>query len=122
MSLYGPDDLLANKAACSQYQRRLDIVGLGLTALEVLCATALSSRSSWGEDGLRGSWRRLLEAWEHYRDQVTRWHTQIFHMFSSGADSGPLYRQLAQERVVDRIAEDHARLRGLLRACVQRAE
>merc|ERR1719436_965717 len=43
-------------------------------------------------------------------------------MFTSGADSGPLCRQLVQERVVDRVADDHARLRGLLRACVQRAE
>jgi hypothetical protein len=122
MSFYGAEDTATRKDFCNQYRHRLDAVGLGLTAMEVLCATVLATSQSWGEDSLRGSWRKLFMAWEKYREEVTRWHTQIYHIFASGADVGPLYRQLAQERVVDRVMEHHARLRSLLRACVQRAE
>eukprot|EP00928_Gymnodinium_smaydae_P043448 TRINITY_DN29101_c0_g2_i1.p1 TRINITY_DN29101_c0_g2~~TRINITY_DN29101_c0_g2_i1.p1 ORF type:complete len:743 (+),score=69.80 TRINITY_DN29101_c0_g2_i1:33-2261(+) len=122
MSFYGPEETIKKEAFCKQYKTRLDVVGLGLTALEILCATALATSSSWGEDGLRGSWRKLFMAWQRYREEVTRWHTQIFHMFASGGDISPLYRQLAQEKVVDRVVEHLSRLRSLLRACTQRAE
>jgi len=122
MSFYGPDETTARKDFCKQYKTRLDVAGLGLTALEILCSTVLSTRHAWGEGGLRGSWRRLFVAWEKYREEVTRWHTQIFYIFASGGDIGPLYQQLAKERVVDRVTEHLVTLRGLLRSCTQRAE
>ena len=48
------------------------IVCYVIAALEVMCATALSSSYTWGEGELRGSWRRLLSAWEKYREEVIR--------------------------------------------------
>lgn len=122
MSFYGPDEMSNHPDFCNQYQTRLDVVGLGLSALELLCATAVASDDRWGAGGLRGSWRRLFDAWKQYREEVTRWHTQIFQVFSVGGDIGPLYQQLAKERVVDRVIAHVAKLRGLLRACTQRAE
>jgi len=122
MSFYGPDETQGRQAFCNQYKTRLDIVGLGLTALEILCNAALSTSHNWGEDGLRGSWRRLFFAWEQYRKEVTRWHTQIYRVFASGGNVGPMYRQLAQEHVVERIIEHIRQICSLLRACVKRAE
>lgn len=122
MSFYGPEETITYPDFCNQYKTRLDIVGLGLTALELLCATALSSRDSWGPQGLRGSWRRLFLAWEKHREEVTRWHTMIYRVFSAGGDIGPLYQQLAQERVVDRVAEHIVKIRTLLRTCISRTE
>lgn len=122
MSFYGAEETLAHKDFCSQYKTRLDIVGLGLTALELLCATAVASSDAWGAEGLRGSWRRLFDAWEKYREEVTRWHLQIFKVFAAGGDIVPLYHELAQERVVDKVTSHVARIRNLLRACTQRAE
>jgi len=122
MSFYGPEEVAAHQDMCSQYKMRLDIVGLGLTALEVLCATALASSHTWGPDGLRGSWRRLFLGWQRYREEVTRWHTMIFQVFSAGGDIGPLYQQLSKEHVVDKVAAHVATVRTLLRACTQRTE
>jgi len=122
MSFYGPDETASHQDFCNQYKTRLDIVGLGLTALELLCATALSSSYTWGADSLRGSWRRLFTAWETYREEVTRWHTMIFRVFSEGGDIGPLYKELGQERVVGKVAAHIAKVRALLRACTARTE
>jgi len=122
MSLYGPDETTAHKDFCNQYKTRLDITGLGLAALEILCSTALASSYTWGADGLRGSWRRLFQAWERYREDVTRWHTMIFHVFSTGGDVNPLYQKLGQERVVDKVASHMSKMRSLLHACTMRAE
>eukprot|EP00929_Paragymnodinium_shiwhaense_P076738 TRINITY_DN394_c1_g1_i3.p1 TRINITY_DN394_c1_g1~~TRINITY_DN394_c1_g1_i3.p1 ORF type:complete len:932 (+),score=162.72 TRINITY_DN394_c1_g1_i3:100-2895(+) len=122
MSFCGPDETAARKDFCQQYLSRLDIVGLALTALEVLCATALVTAPTWGKEGLRGSWRRLFMRWEKYRDEVTRWHHKIYEIFASGDGASPLYRQLAEERIVERIIEHQQNLRLCLRACVQRAE
>eukprot|EP00929_Paragymnodinium_shiwhaense_P058057 TRINITY_DN29083_c0_g1_i1.p1 TRINITY_DN29083_c0_g1~~TRINITY_DN29083_c0_g1_i1.p1 ORF type:complete len:867 (+),score=148.17 TRINITY_DN29083_c0_g1_i1:87-2687(+) len=122
MSFYGPSETASRKDFCKQYQTKLDIVGLGLTALELLCATVLATAQSWGKDGLRGSWRRLFLHWEKYRSEVSRWHQKIFKIFTSGGDANELYRQLAQERVVERIVDHHRNMQAMLRACVHRAE
>uniref|UniRef100_A0A7S0A4E1 Protein kinase domain-containing protein n=1 Tax=Pyrodinium bahamense TaxID=73915 RepID=A0A7S0A4E1_9DINO len=122
MSFYGPEEMTAHQDLCNQYKTRLDIVGLGLTALEILCATALASSYAWGPDGLRGSWRRLFTTWQRYREEVTRWHTMIFQVFSTGGDIAPLYQQLGQEQVVDKVTSHLAKVRSLLRACTQRTE
>jgi len=122
MSFCGPEETAASKDLCAQYKTKLDVVGLGLTALEMLCSTALASRQSWGRDGLRGSWERLLLTWEKYREDVTRWHTMIFQVFTSGGDIAPLYQQLGQERVVERVTAHVAEVRECVRACVARTE
>lgn len=122
MSFCGPEETRMKQDYCTQYKTKLDVVGLGLTALEMLCSTALSSRSSWGKDGLRGSWQRLFEAWERYREDVTRWHTMIFQVFTSGGDINPLYQQLGQERVVDRVIAHTVKVRECLKACIKRTE
>eukprot|EP00927_Polykrikos_kofoidii_P030956 TRINITY_DN26626_c0_g1_i1.p1 TRINITY_DN26626_c0_g1~~TRINITY_DN26626_c0_g1_i1.p1 ORF type:complete len:789 (-),score=101.51 TRINITY_DN26626_c0_g1_i1:269-2635(-) len=122
MSFYGPEHLKAHRHLCNQYVNRLDITGLGLTALEILCSTVASTSATLREDGLKGSWRRLFDSWHKYREEVSRWHNQIFHIFASGGDIGPLYKKLAQERVVERITGHHSQLRDCLKACTQRAE
>lgn len=116
MSFYGPEETAAHADLCKQYRTRLDIAGLGITALEVLCNSLLAC------DEYRGSWRKLLAAWQKYREEVTRWHTMIFQVFSKGGDIGPLYQQLSKERVVDKVAAHISKVRTLLRACAVRTD
>lgn len=127
VSFWGADEIAAKRELCAQYINRLDIFGLGITALELLCTTALDGSNAAGcqtgaADGLRGSWRRLLDAWTKYWTDVTRWHTMIYRVFSQGGDVGPLYQELAKERVVEKILTRMASIRKCLRACVNRTE
>jgi len=127
VSFWGADEISAKPDLCNQYVKRLDIFGLGITALELLCTTALDGSNAAGclsgsSDGLRGSWRRLLNAWTKYWTDVTRWHTMIYRVFSQGKDVGPLYQELAKEHVVDKILTRMADIRKCLRACVKRTE
>jgi len=122
MSFYGPEQTASTSGFCNQYQTRLDIVGLGLTALEVFCTIALASSYTWGTDGLRGSWRRLFGAWECYREEVSRWHHKIFRVFSTGGDMGSLYEELKKEHVVQKVVAHLEKIRSLLRACTSRTE
>lgn len=127
VSFWGADEIAAQKDLCMQYKNRLDIFGLGITALELLCTTALDGSNAAGcqsgsDDKLRGSWRRLLNAWTKYWTDVTRWHTMIYRVFSCGGDVGPLYQELAKERVVDKILSRMAQIRQCLRQCVNRTE
>eukprot|EP00913_Durusdinium_trenchii_P023145 g21726.t1 len=101
MSFCGPED----GGSGNLHIVHLDIVGLGLTALELLCSTALASRKTWGPDGLRGSWERLLETWERYREDVTRWHSMIFQVFTKGGSEHE-----ASEHVVSHTDESLAKL------------
>lgn len=122
MSFHGADALMQRSDLRQQYETRLDIFGLGVLALEMMCATALQADDGTGTtDGLRGAWRRLLTAWSKYRRDVTRWHTTIYKVFSVGGDIGPVYIQLRQERVVDRVLARLSTVRTCLRACVDRA-
>lgn len=130
VSFWGADEMAQHKDLCSQYKSRLDVFGLGITALEVLCTVALDGSNAAGchpelggaADGLRGSWRRLLNAWTKYWTDVTRWHTMIYRVFSLGGDVGPLYQELAKESVVDKVRSRMATIRQCLRACVHRTE
>eukprot|EP00434_Breviolum_minutum_P024917 symbB.v1.2.022007.t1/scaffold1935.1/size95652/2 len=112
MSFCGPEETAASPDFCAQYKTKLDIVGLGLTALELLCSTALASRKTWGPDGLRGSWERLLDTWERYREDVTRWHSMIFQVFTKGGlDASPrtiekAWRQKARQHHPDKVVEE----------------
>jgi len=122
MTFYGPQEMQSNSNMCEQYKTRLDVAGLGLTALELLCSTALASSWNWGPDDLRGSWRRLFEAYKKYRDDVTRWHQMIFQVYSSKGETDPLYQKLNQEHIVDRVAAHVDTVRSLLRSCTRRVE
>lgn len=122
MSFYGADEMVMHKDFCNQYKTRLDIVGLGLTAIEILCSTALSSSFTWGKDGPLGPWQRLCLGWERYHKDVSRWHNLIFQVFSAGGDIAPLYQQLAKEHVVEKVTKHIARLGDLLRGCIPSAE
>merc|ERR1740138_41109 len=119
MSFYGPEETRAHSDLCNQYKTRLDIAGLGFTALELLCSALLTTG---GVADVPEPWRRLAAAWGKYREEVTRWHTMIFQVFSKGGDVGPLYRQLSQERVVDKVAAHVAKIRSLLRGCGVRTD
>jgi serine/threonine protein kinase len=127
VSFWGANEIAAQKDLCNQYLTRLDVFGLGITALELLCTTALDGSDAAGcktgsTDGLRGSWRRLLDAWSKYWTDVTRWHTMIYKVFSVGGDVGPLYKELAKEKVVDKILSRMSLIRQCLSSCVRRAE
>lgn len=122
MSFHGAEALMQRSDLRQQYETRLDIFGLGVLALEMMCVSALAADDGTGAtDGLRGAWRRLLTAWTKYRRDVTRWHTTIYKVFSVGGDIGPVYVQLRQERVVDRVLARLSTVRTCLRACVDRA-
>lgn len=122
MSFYGADSMVQQKDLCNQYETRLDIYALGVMALELLCTSALATDDGSGKvDGLRGSWRRLLTAWSKYREDVTRWHTQIYKVFAVGGDIGPLYQELARENVVDKVLSRVTDVRACLRACIERS-
>lgn len=123
MSFYGAPAVSKHKDLVRQYETRLDSYALGVMALELLCTPALAScdvTKTGKEDELRGSWRRLLTAWTKFRRDVTRWHEDIFKVFASGADNGPLFQRMSQERVVEQVGNHVAGIRACLRACIER--
>lgn len=122
MSFYGPEDIITNQGLTEQYKTRLDVAGLGLTALELLCSTALAGLHAWGPAGPNACLRELLTAWETYWTEVTRWHSMIFRVFADGGDIGALYQQLGQEHVVSRVHDHIVRIRNLLRACIPHSQ
>lgn len=122
MSFHGAPALLQRADLRHQYETRLDIFGLGVLALELLCTHALVADDGTGStDSLRGAWRRLMTAWSKFRRDVTRWHTTIYKVFSAGGDIGPVYVQLRQERVVEKVLARLAAIRTCLTACIDRA-
>lgn len=123
MSFYGAPSLKKHKDLVRQYETQLDSYALGVMALELLCIPALAScdpGKTAEEDELRGSWRRLLNAWTKYRKDVTRWHSDIHKVFAAGVDTGPLFKRMAQERTVERLSAHVSTLRSCLRACIDR--
>lgn len=122
MSFYGSEALLQHKDLVRQYERCLDSYALGVLALELICSPALAGhQAKEGErDELRGSWRRLLTAWSRYRKDVTRWHSEIYKVFSVGGDVTPVYLGFAKEGVVDKVLHLVATVRACLRACIHR--
>merc|ERR1719356_206318 len=51
---YGADYLASRQDFCRQYQTRLDVHGLGITAIEVICAVALAARGAGAAAGADG--------------------------------------------------------------------
>jgi len=113
MHLVGPEGFDGRPDLCQQYQRRLDVHGLGITALELLCGVALACPS---EENL-GAWSVLFQCWQSYHDKVWTWWAAVYEVFSSGGDLAPVQARLVQERIVDQLLVLLTDIRSSLRAC-----
>lgn len=120
MHLMGPEGFAHRPDLCEQYQRRLDIHGLGVTALELLCSVA--HRGSPGSEEQLGPWAPVLAAWTRYRDEVWRWWAAVYEVFSSGGDLAPVQAQLMEENIIDQLLELVAQIRYALRSCAEKVE
>jgi len=126
MHLFGADYLTTRPEFCQQYQTRLDIHGLGITCIELLCATAHSARLSNeydGTDAAEGTrqWGHLLDMWHRYRETVDGWWAEIYSVFSTGGDFGPVHAWLLQEEASEQVIRLMRDLREALHACMQAA-
>lgn len=115
MHLLGPEGFSTCPELCEQYQRRLDIHGLGITALELISSMALTC--PLGEQEELGAWETVLEEWQTYRDQVWRWWAAVYAVFSSGGDLAPVQARLVEENLVDRLLEMLGKIRSALKVC-----
>ncbi|CAE8732068.1 unnamed protein product [Polarella glacialis] len=114
MHLLGPEGFEGLPDLCEQYQRRLDIHGLGITALELLCSVALVSL---GAEEELGPWEAVLTSWQQYRDEVWHWWAAVYSVFSSGGDLAPVQAQLVQEGLVEQLLELLLQIRSALKNC-----
>eukprot|EP00913_Durusdinium_trenchii_P029489 g27642.t1 len=96
MHLVGPEGFDRRPDLCEQYQRRLDIHGLGITALELLCSMTMACTPGHHEEELR-PWLPILEAWKSYREAVWHWWSVVYAVFSTGGDLGPVQQQLVED-------------------------
>lgn len=118
--LYGADYLAERPEFCRQYQTRLDVHGLGITAVELLCSTALAARSAGipGDGGPSDArWARLLDAWQRYHETVSGWWETIYSVFSTGGDFRPVHSWLVKEAVADQVIFLLEEIRTSLRDC-----
>lgn len=122
--LYGADYLVGREDFCRQYQWRLDSFGLGITAVELLCSTALAARLAGAPPEEGGAslndarWARVLDAWQKYYDRAGTWWEQIYAVFSCGGDFRPVHAWLSEEQVADQVVELMGDLREGLRECM----
>mmetsp|Transcript_8929 Transcript_8929/g.16049 ORF Transcript_8929/g.16049 Transcript_8929/m.16049 type:complete len:814 (-) Transcript_8929:104-2545(-) len=122
MSFYGAEAMKGKPDLCRQYQTRLDIYGLAVTALELLCIEVLGADRQADVEQLPQEWKALLRSWASFWSDVSRWHSQVYDVFSRGGDITPLYTRLAQECVVDKVLAHVLTVRENLRACAKDAE
>lgn len=115
MHLVGPEGFERRPDLCEQYQRRLDIHGLGITALELLCSVAMSS----GEAEELQLWTPIFRAWKAYREAVWHWWSVVYAVFSTGGDLGPVQSQLVEERLIERLLDLLSKIRRSLRNCAE---
>jgi len=124
--LYGADYLLAREEYCQQYQTRLDSHGLGITAVEILCSTALAARRAGAAPvecpADDTCWLRLLDAWHLYDELENQWWEAIYSVFCAGGDFGPVHSWLVQETVSDKVIALLSELQQALRGCICRAD
>jgi len=125
---HGTEYLEALPAFCQQYQFRLDIHGIGITAIEVLCQIALAAYESSGACGAERTganseqerpWAQLLSAWKLYRDTVGAWWERIYAVFSEGGDIRPVHSWLKQHMVAEQTIELLESLHQALDACAR---
>lgn len=140
MHLLGPEGFEGGREHHrEQYRHRLDVHGLGIAALELLCSVALAaepvppstpatpngmprliSAAAIAADGEEGSWARLLFAWESYWENVWRWWSMVYSIFSKGGNIAPVQAALMQEGIIERLGELLEALRETLRQCALR--
>lgn len=122
--LYGADFLAEREDFCRQYQWRLDSFGLGITAVELICSTALAARLAGAppvdcNTVSEVCWARLLDAWQRYYDKAGNWWVEIYKVFSRGGDFRPVHAWLCEEQVADQVVSLMEDLREGLRACME---
>lgn len=118
--LYGDRELEARADLCNQYQTRLDIFGLGLLALEVVCESACKGDRTLKascEDGEASAWDLLLASWRRYQQDVKVWHAQIYQVFRESGNVDALRCRLIQEGVSAKVMDLMHNLRSCLRTC-----
>jgi hypothetical protein len=121
--LYGADYLAEREHYCRQYQWRLDSFGLGITAVELMCSTALAARLSGAEPRVPENvsdvcWARLLDAWQRYYERAGNWWAEIYKVFSTGGDFHPVHSWLVEEEVATQVVALMNDLREGLRSCM----
>jgi hypothetical protein len=124
---YGSKFLAGHKDFCRQYRSRLDIHGLGVTGVEVLCSTAGAARDA-GAPAPEGKgseaaelWVTLLEVWKRYRDATGQWWEDIYNALSASGsvDFETVRAQLLREDVAQQVADLTSDLRSALRGCAK---
>lgn len=115
MHLLGPEGFHEREHLSEQYQRRLDIHGLGITAFELICTVALSAPPD--EQEHLGAWDLVLEAWLQYREEVWQWWSAVYHVFSTGGDIAPVQAKLVEDRIIDQLLVLLGDIRQALRTC-----
>lgn len=135
---YGADYLASQEEFCRQYQTRLDVHGIGITAVEIVCSTALAARRAGAPDDVpahasgaagdgrevtarNSGWARLLDAWQRYHENVSTWWNTIYQVFSVGGDFRPIHSWLVQESVPQQVVQFTADIRSALRDCARAA-
>jgi len=124
---YGSKFLAGHKDFCRQYRSRLDIHGLGVTGVEVLCSTAGAARAAGAPapegKGAEASelWGSLLEVWKRYRDATGQWWEDIYNALSASGtvDFETVRSQLLREDVAQQVATLTSDLRSALRSCAE---
>jgi len=118
MHLVGPEGFDHRPDLCDQYQRRLDIHGLGVTALELLCTVAMACPlADEAEEQALQPWAPIFHAWTCYREAVWQWWATVYAVFSVGGDLAPVQAQLVEERIVEQLLLLLTRIRIALRSC-----
>eukprot|EP00928_Gymnodinium_smaydae_P016470 TRINITY_DN16182_c0_g1_i3.p1 TRINITY_DN16182_c0_g1~~TRINITY_DN16182_c0_g1_i3.p1 ORF type:complete len:412 (+),score=61.00 TRINITY_DN16182_c0_g1_i3:69-1238(+) len=127
MHLEGPQGFEGRPELCDQYQWRLDVYGLGVTALELLCAVAcaapsvaMSGVSSGGgaqDASSARAWQDLAAAWQRYHSDAWQWWSSVHSVISCGGDITKVQQQLLQEGIVEKHLALITDLRSALRTC-----
>lgn len=120
---YGADYLEERPHLCKQYQSRLDIHALGITAIEILCTGALALRSAGAPAGDTAScWSELLDAWKQYHETVSDWWQAIYSVFSAGGDFRPVHAWLVEINAPDKVLDLVSAMRKALASCAEESD
>eukprot|EP00434_Breviolum_minutum_P024121 symbB.v1.2.021293.t1/scaffold1830.1/size100772/2 len=117
---FGADYLEERPNLCRQYQSRLDIHALGITAIEILCTGALALRSAGAPAGdAAACWSDLLDSWKEYHETVSDWWQAIYSVFSCGGDFRPVHAWLVEIAAPEKILVLVGAMRKALHACAE---
>eukprot|EP00928_Gymnodinium_smaydae_P037603 TRINITY_DN26071_c0_g1_i2.p1 TRINITY_DN26071_c0_g1~~TRINITY_DN26071_c0_g1_i2.p1 ORF type:complete len:787 (+),score=110.67 TRINITY_DN26071_c0_g1_i2:177-2363(+) len=122
MHLFGPEGLDDKPEMREQYQGRLDIHGLGVTALEMLCTAIVSFEGAEKALDPAGCWAGLCLAWQDYWQHVWHWWSLVYSVFLEGGDIAPVQAQLLEEGIIERLGSLLDGLRSSCRVCAADAE